>query len=59
MGWQIPPALHVLAQARAAAGAPGTKAALDEAAEAAASRGHLMTLNRVEADRDALLSAAR
>ena len=57
MGWQIPPALHVLAQARAAAGSPGAEEALDEAAKYAASRGHLMTLRRIEADRETLAAA--
>jgi len=57
MGWQIPTALHVLAQTRAAAGLPGVEKALDAAAEEAASRGHLMTLQRIEFDR-ATLSAA-
>jgi class 3 adenylate cyclase/tetratricopeptide (TPR) repeat protein len=59
MGWQIPTALHALAQARAAAGASGVEDALDEAAEAAASLGHLMTLNRVKADRGVLIAAGR
>jgi class 3 adenylate cyclase/tetratricopeptide (TPR) repeat protein len=59
MGWQIPSAFHTLAQARASAGAPGVEEALDAAAEAATSRGHLMTLNRIEADRDSLLATAR
>jgi class 3 adenylate cyclase/tetratricopeptide (TPR) repeat protein len=59
MGWQIPTALHALAQARAAAGESGVEQALDEAAEAATSLGHAMTLNRIEADRDALTAAAR
>ncbi|MGH2976083.1 MAG: ATP-binding protein, partial [Solirubrobacterales bacterium] len=54
MGWQIPSAFHTLAQARAAAGAPGVEEALDRATEAAAGRGHLMTLRRIEADREAL-----
>jgi adenylate cyclase len=59
MGWQIPSSLHALAQARAAAGAPGVEEALDEAAEAARSRGHLMTLGRIEADHASLTAAAR
>jgi tetratricopeptide (TPR) repeat protein len=59
MGWQIPVAHHALAQARAASGAPGVEEALEEAAEAARGRGHLMTLKRIEADRDSLLAAAR
>jgi class 3 adenylate cyclase/tetratricopeptide (TPR) repeat protein len=59
MGWQIPTALHTVAQARAAIGDPSVEEALDEATEAAASRGHLMTLGRIEADRASLLAAAR
>jgi adenylate cyclase len=54
MGWQIPSALHALAQARAAAGAPGVEKTLDRAAEAARRRGHLMTLGRIEAEREQL-----
>lgn len=57
MGWQIPPALHTLAQARAARGQPGVEEALNEAAEYAAARGHVMTLRRVEADQKALTTA--
>ena len=57
MGWQIPPALQVLAQARAAAGAPGVEEALEEAAKFAAGRGHLMMLRRIEADRETLAAA--
>jgi len=58
MGWQIPLAFHILAQARAATDTPGVEEALEEAARAAESHGHLMTLNKIEADRDNLLSAA-
>jgi tetratricopeptide (TPR) repeat protein len=58
MGWQIPSALHILAQARAATGAGGVEEALERAVKAAESRGHLMTQRRVEADRDSLLAAA-
>ena len=57
MGWQIPSACHTLAQARAAVGAPGVEEALDEATEAAESRGHAMTLRKIEADRETLLAA--
>jgi tetratricopeptide (TPR) repeat protein len=57
MGWQIPPALQVLGQARAAAGSPGVEEALEEAAKFAASRGHLMMLRRIEADRETLAAA--
>ncbi len=59
MGWQIPSALHTLAQARVATGTAGVEEALEQATEAAAQRGHLMTLRRIEADRDVLLAAAR
>jgi adenylate cyclase len=59
MGWQIPTALHALAQARAATGVAGVEEALDEAAATAAGLGHLMTLGRVEADRDALTAVQR
>jgi class 3 adenylate cyclase/tetratricopeptide (TPR) repeat protein len=57
MGWQIPPALHTVAQARAAVGAPGVEQALDEATEFATERGHLMTLRKIEADRETLVAA--
>jgi adenylate cyclase len=59
MGWQIPSALHTVAQARAVAGAAGVEKALDEATAAANSRGHLMTLGRIEAERADLVAAAR
>ena len=59
MGWQIPLAFHVLAQARAAAGASGVEEALEMATEAATSRGHLMTLNRIEAERGELVAGGR
>ena len=58
MGWQIPTAFHTLAQARAATAAPGVEEALEQATEAAVSRGHLMTLRRIEADRADLVAAA-
>jgi class 3 adenylate cyclase/tetratricopeptide (TPR) repeat protein len=58
MGWQIPTALHALAQARAAAGTAGVEEALDEGAAAASGRGHIMTLGRIEADRADLTAAA-
>jgi class 3 adenylate cyclase/tetratricopeptide (TPR) repeat protein len=58
MGWQVPSALHTLAQARAAAGAGGVQEALDEGAATARLRGHAMTLRKIAADRDNLLSAA-
>jgi adenylate cyclase len=57
MGWQIPLAFHVLAQALAATGAPGVEETLEEAARAAKSRGHQMTLQRIETDRVALTAS--
>ena len=51
MGWQIPLALYTLAQARAAAGAPGVEEALTQATEEARQRDHLMTLRKIEAER--------
>jgi tetratricopeptide (TPR) repeat protein len=42
MNWQMPPALYILAAARAAAGLEGVESALDEAAEIARKRGHAM-----------------
>jgi class 3 adenylate cyclase/tetratricopeptide (TPR) repeat protein len=57
MGWQIPPALHTLAQARAACGRSGVEEALAEAAQYASARGHVMTLRRVEADAETLAAA--
>ncbi len=59
MGWQIPTALHTLAQARAATGIGSVEEALDRGAAAARDRGHLMTLARIEADREVLLAASR
>jgi len=58
MGWQIPSALHTLAQARAATGDTGFEETLNQAAEAASRRGHLMTLRKIEADRAVPVSAA-
>jgi len=57
MGWQLAPALHVLAQARAATGEPGVGEALDEAIAAGQRHGHEMILARIEADRAALTAA--
>jgi adenylate cyclase len=57
MGWQIPTALYALAQARTAAETPGIEEALDEAAEAAARFGQLMTLSQVEAERERFATA--
>jgi class 3 adenylate cyclase/tetratricopeptide (TPR) repeat protein len=59
MGWQIPSALHALAQAKAATGAPRVEETLDEAAEAAKRYGQSLTLSQVEADRNSLIPAAR
>jgi len=59
MGWQIPSALHTLAQARAATGGAGVEEALERAAAAAEARGHLMTQRRIEADHDSLLTSVR
>ena len=58
MGWQIPSAFGVLAKARAAAGAPGVKEALDEGTAGAESLGHTMTLRKIEEERDSLLARA-
>ena len=57
MHWQLPAALLVLAQARGAAGEPGVSEALDEATAVAASHGHEMAVQRIEADRAALTAA--
>jgi hypothetical protein len=57
MNWQLTPGLHVLAQARAAAGEPGAAEALDEAVEVGTRLGHGMTLRRIEEDRAALTAA--
>jgi class 3 adenylate cyclase/tetratricopeptide (TPR) repeat protein len=57
MHWQLPPALHALAQARAAAGAPGVAEALDEATAVAERHGHEMVRERIRADRVALIAA--
>jgi tetratricopeptide (TPR) repeat protein len=58
MGWQIPSALHTLAQARSAAGALEITETLDAAAAAARGLGHLMTLNRIEEDAERLAARA-
>jgi class 3 adenylate cyclase/tetratricopeptide (TPR) repeat protein len=57
MHWQLPAALLVLAQARAAAGEQGVAEAFDEAAAVASSNGHRMMLARIEAERTALSAA--
>jgi tetratricopeptide (TPR) repeat protein len=59
MGWQVAPALYTLAEARAAAGAPGVEDALDEATAEARRGGHEMALRRMEEDRASLLAEAR
>jgi tetratricopeptide (TPR) repeat protein len=57
MGWQIPPAFHAVARARAAIGLDGVEAALDQATEFATARGHLMALRHIEDDREVLTAA--
>ncbi|HEY2714750.1 MAG TPA: adenylate/guanylate cyclase domain-containing protein [Solirubrobacterales bacterium] len=57
MAWQLPPALLVLAQARAATDAAGACEALEEAAELARERGHVMSQRRIEATRDEVVPA--
>jgi tetratricopeptide (TPR) repeat protein len=57
MAWQMPPALYALAAARAKAGVEGVGEALDEAAEIATERGHLMSLRRIEVMRAELVAA--
>ncbi len=59
MLWQLPPALHTLAQARAVTDAPGVEEALEEAIAVAEKAGHRMALRRIEADRPAPAAAAR
>ncbi|HSK50695.1 MAG TPA: adenylate/guanylate cyclase domain-containing protein [Solirubrobacterales bacterium] len=54
MFWQLPHALHLLAQARAAAGLPGVEEALDEGIEVSRRLGHGLAQARIEADRSAL-----
>jgi hypothetical protein len=57
MLWQLPPALHALAQARAAAGAAGVEEALDEATAVCWRLGHALALQRIEAERPSLTGA--
>ena len=57
MNWQLPAALLVLAQARAAAGEPSVAEAFDEATAVASSHGHRVMLARLEANRAALTAA--
>jgi tetratricopeptide (TPR) repeat protein len=59
MGWQLPAALHLLAEARAAAGVTGAREALDEGERLTRSLGHAMTLRRIEAAREGLVAAPR
>jgi class 3 adenylate cyclase/tetratricopeptide (TPR) repeat protein len=54
MNWQLPAALLVLAQTRAAAGQPGAGEALDEATAMASSNGHRVMLRRLESERGEL-----
>jgi tetratricopeptide (TPR) repeat protein len=58
MHWQLPGALHALAQARAAAGVTGIEEALEEATALCERLGHRLTLRKIDADREELLSAA-
>jgi class 3 adenylate cyclase/tetratricopeptide (TPR) repeat protein len=57
MHWQLPGALHALAQARAAAGKGGVEAVLEEATQLCKRLDHRMTLRKIEADRAALTTA--
>ena len=57
MYWQLPTALHTLAQALAANGGEGIEAALEEATEVCERLGHGQALGRIEADREALIGA--
>jgi len=54
MLWQLPTALHALAEGLAASGAPGVEEALDEATEICERLGHRRELGLIEADRAAL-----
>jgi adenylate cyclase len=57
MHWQLPGALHVLAQARAATGSTGVEEALEEATTLCERLDHRMTLRKIDADRSALTPA--
>jgi class 3 adenylate cyclase/tetratricopeptide (TPR) repeat protein len=57
MHWQLPPALLVLAQARAATGADGAREAFEEATETARRLGHVMSQRRIDAARDRFVTA--
>ncbi len=59
MLWQLPPALHTLAQARVATGTAGAQRALEEAIEISERHGHRMALRRIEADRESLIGASQ
>ncbi len=56
--WSLPLALLALARARAAAGEDGAHEALDEAAAVATETGSLISLEAIEAERDALAAGA-
>jgi adenylate cyclase len=55
--WSLPLALRALGRARAAAGEPGAREALDEAAAITGETGALTTLAAVEEERDRLAAA--
>jgi adenylate cyclase len=59
MHWTLPIALLALARARIAAGKPGAREALEEAAALAGETRALMMLADIEAERDALGAAGR
>ena len=59
MLWSLPLALHVLAQARAAAGLEGADEALEEAAEVAERTGALLSLETIEEARGEIGAGAR
>jgi class 3 adenylate cyclase/tetratricopeptide (TPR) repeat protein len=59
MLWSLPPTLHVLALARAAAGLDGADEALAEAAEVAAETGALLSLESIEEARGELAAGTR
>jgi class 3 adenylate cyclase/tetratricopeptide (TPR) repeat protein len=59
MNWQLPPALLALAHARAATGTDGIVEALEEATAIAGRHDHQLAMRRIDADRDALMAAAR
>jgi class 3 adenylate cyclase/tetratricopeptide (TPR) repeat protein len=58
MNWQLPPALLVLAEARAGSGSAGILEALEEATAVAERHEHRLAATRIEARREALLAAA-